>query len=71
MAKKTKQPSRMDDLLFYYRSSQMFLRKCVKPNKKEYKKLLWAHIIGIGAIGCLGYLVKLVHIPINNVIVNK
>lgn len=47
------------------------MKRCVKPSMKEYKALLRAHILGILLIGILGYCIKLVHIPINNIIVNK
>ncbi|PVU92895.1 hypothetical protein BB561_003561 [Smittium simulii] len=45
------------------------LNKCTKPNKKEYIQIVWAVTTGFLVMGFTGYLVKLVHIPINNIIV--
>ncbi|EPR78845.1 protein transport Sec61-like protein [Spraguea lophii 42_110] len=59
------------DIFYYFYSSKQFLSNCVKPSSKEYWNLLRSHVIGIGALGFLGYSIKFIHILINNVIVNK
>jgi protein transport protein SEC61 subunit gamma and related proteins len=50
---------------------RLFLSKCVRPSKNEFTVLLKSHSIGIGFLGAIGYVIKLIHIPINNIIVNK
>ncbi|KAJ1667890.1 hypothetical protein EV178_001087 [Coemansia sp. RSA 1646] len=45
------------------------LRRCTKPNKKEYLKIVQAVVLGFLVMGFVGYFTKLIHIPINNIIV--
>ncbi|KAJ2911174.1 Protein transport protein Sec61 subunit gamma [Coemansia aciculifera] len=45
------------------------LRRCTKPNRKEYLKIVQAVAMGFLVMGFVGYFTKLVHIPINNIIV--
>jgi protein transport protein SEC61 subunit gamma-like protein len=45
------------------------LRRCTKPDSKEYVKICQTVFIGFLVMGFLGYFIKLVHIPINNIIV--
>ncbi|KAK9721006.1 Protein transport protein Sec61 subunit gamma [Basidiobolus ranarum] len=45
------------------------LHKCTKPDEKEFLKITQAVAIGFLLMGFIGYFVKLVHIPINNIIV--
>ncbi|KAL7677206.1 hypothetical protein ACOME3_003446 [Neoechinorhynchus agilis] len=53
----------------FARDSARLVRKCTKPDKKEYQKIVIATAIGFAIMGAIGYIVKLVHIPINNIIV--
>lgn len=63
--------SHQNALAGYARSAKVFLRKCVRPSRKEFVMLSKAHAAGIGFLGVLAYAIKLIHIPINNIIVNK
>lgn len=45
------------------------LRRCTKPDRKEYVKICQTVFFGFLVMGFLGYFIKLVHIPINNIIV--
>ena len=45
-----------------------FFNKCAKPDKNEYMKILQACAMGFIVIGFIGYIIKLVFIPINNII---
>ncbi|KAJ2571070.1 hypothetical protein GGF44_003616 [Coemansia sp. RSA 1694] len=45
------------------------LRRCTKPNRKEYLQIVQAVVMGFLVMGFVGYFTKLVHIPINNIIV--
>ena len=49
--------------------SRRLLAKCSKPDGKEFKKIASACAIGFGVMGFIGYAVKLVFIPINNILV--
>merc|ERR1712107_110135 len=43
--------------------------RCTKPDRKEFSKIAIATTIGFGIMGFIGFFVKLIHIPINNIIV--
>jgi protein transport protein SEC61 subunit gamma and related proteins len=67
----TREKSRPSFIISSIASMRLFLAKCVKPSKNEFTLLLRSHAIGIGFLGTIGYVIKLIHIPINNIIVNK
>ncbi|KAI3626049.1 hypothetical protein CBS9595_001410 [Malassezia furfur] len=45
-----------------------FLNRCTKPDRKEYIQMCRAVGVGFLVMGFIGYLVKLIHIPINNIV---
>lgn len=45
------------------------VRRCTKPDAREFKKIAYACAIGFLLMGFVGFIVKLVFIPINNTIV--
>lgn len=45
-----------------------FLREMKKPNKKEFKEILRGHLMGVLLLGVFAYIIKVIHIPINNMI---
>ncbi|KAJ2523435.1 Translation initiation factor 1A [Coemansia sp. RSA 1939] len=47
------------------------LRRCTKPNQREYLKIVQAVVLGFLVMGFVGYFTKLIHIPINNIIGGK
>ncbi|KAJ2828781.1 hypothetical protein IWW50_001206 [Coemansia erecta] len=51
------------------KDAQWLLRRCTKPNQKEYLKIVQAVLMGFLVMGFVGYFTKLIHIPINNIIV--
>ena len=51
-------------------NSVHFLRRCSKPNWDEYKKIAVATLIGVGVMGFIGFFVKLIAIPLNNIIMS-
>ena len=55
-------------LATFTKNSKMLLQKCTKPNNREFWKLGTSTMIGFAFLGFLGFFVKLVFIPINNVI---
>jgi len=48
----------------------MLLNRCTKPDRREFTRTVIATAIGFGMMGFIGFFVKLVHIPINNIIVS-
>ncbi|TFK56656.1 protein translocase SEC6 [Heliocybe sulcata] len=53
----------------FIRDGQQFLIRCTKPSQKEFTQICRAVAIGFAIIGFIGYFVKLIHIPINNILV--
>ena len=47
------------------------VKRCTKPDRKEFQKIAIATAIGFGIMGFIGFFVKLIHIPINNIIVGS
>ncbi|XP_052108280.1 protein transport protein Sec61 subunit gamma-1-like [Arachis duranensis] len=45
------------------------IKRCHKPDDKEYYKVTVNTAIGIMVMGFVGFFVKLIFIPINNIIV--
>uniref|UniRef100_A0A6B2LWC2 Uncharacterized protein n=1 Tax=Arcella intermedia TaxID=1963864 RepID=A0A6B2LWC2_9EUKA len=58
----------IEPVLDFAQDSTFLLRKCNKPDLKEYKKIAYATAIGFAIMGFIGFFVKLIHIPINNII---
>ncbi|KAF2643396.1 secE/sec61-gamma protein [Massarina eburnea CBS 473.64] len=46
-----------------------FMNRCTKPDKREFIKISQAVGVGFVVMGVIGYIVKLVHIPVNNILV--
>lgn len=55
----------------FAQDSFRLIKRCTKPDAKEFKKIALATTVGFLVMGFLGFLVKLVHIPINNIIVGQ
>ncbi|ODQ78648.1 hypothetical protein BABINDRAFT_64255 [Babjeviella inositovora NRRL Y-12698] len=53
----------------FIRDGSAFIKKCTKPDKKEYLKIIRAVGVGFIMMGVVGYVVKLIHIPIRYAIV--
>lgn len=54
----------------FAKDSIHFMRKCTKPDRREFEKIVIATAIGFSIMGFIGFFVKLIHIPINNIIVS-
>ena len=50
--------------------SYRFLEVCEKPDVVEFKKIATSCAIGFAIMGGIGYAVKLLFIPINNIILS-
>ncbi|CAD6196403.1 unnamed protein product [Caenorhabditis auriculariae] len=53
----------------FSKDSYRLVKRCTKPDRKEYQKIAIATAIGFAIMGFIGFFVKLIHIPINNIIV--
>ncbi|PHH63815.1 hypothetical protein CDD81_5472 [Ophiocordyceps australis] len=53
----------------FIRDGMQFINKCQKPDKKEFLKISQAIALGFLTMGTVGFIVKLIHIPINNILV--
>ncbi|EIM23307.1 protein translocase SEC6 [Wallemia mellicola CBS 633.66] len=53
----------------FVKEGSQFMKRCTKPNKREYIQICKAVAIGFAIMGFIGYFVKLIHIPINNILV--
>ncbi|KPL93608.1 Pyruvate kinase muscle isozyme [Sarcoptes scabiei] len=66
----------MDQIISFVEPAKKFtkdsirlVRRCTKPDRKEFQKIAMATAIGFAIMGFIGFFVKLIHIPINNIIV--
>ena len=59
----------IDPLWQFAKQSKMLINVCTKPDRKEFAKIATATSVGFLIMGFIGFFVKLVHIPINQIIV--
>ncbi|KAJ3984578.1 protein translocase SEC6 [Lentinula detonsa] len=55
----------------FVQDGNQFLTRCTKPSQKEFVQICKAVAVGFAVMGFIGYFVKLIHIPINNILVMK
>lgn len=55
----------------FAKDSYRLYNKCQKPDRKEFSKIAIATSVGFLLMGFLGFFVKLIHIPINQIIVGS
>ncbi|CAG9311375.1 unnamed protein product [Blepharisma stoltei] len=60
--------STLTDMTEFAKDSRRLLNRCTKPDKKEYVKIATACAVGFAVMGFIGFFVKLVFIPINNIL---
>lgn len=53
----------------FAKDSYHLILKCHKPDRKEFATVAGATGVGFLIIGFIGFIVKIVHIPINNILV--
>ncbi|XP_065159752.1 protein transport protein Sec61 subunit gamma [Atheta coriaria] len=56
---------------YFIKDSIRLVKRCTKPDRKEFQKIAIATAIGFCIMGFIGFFVKLIHIPINNIIVGS
>ncbi len=60
----------VDDAKDFVQDSTFFVNRCSKPDKKEFIKIASSCALGFAVMGVVGYCIKLMFIPINNVILS-
>lgn len=63
--------SSIEQLQTFIRESLQFIQNCSKPNKKEYIKISTSCAIGFAIMGIIGYLIKVLFIPINTILLGN
>ncbi|CAK7241186.1 MAG: hypothetical protein STHCBS139747_002645 [Sporothrix thermara] len=53
----------------FIKDGMQFINRCQKPDGKEFAKISQAVGVGFIVMGAVGYFVKLIHIPLNNILV--
>ncbi|KAI9000179.1 Sec61p translocation complex subunit [Gaertneriomyces sp. JEL0708] len=53
----------------FLKDGVQLMNRCTKPDKREFIKVSQAVSMGFLIMGFIGFFVKLIHIPINNIIV--
>lgn len=51
------------------KNSVRLVKRCTKPDRKEFNKICSKTAIGFVVMGFIGFFVKLIFIPINQIIV--
>ncbi|KAJ0110727.1 hypothetical protein Patl1_03044 [Pistacia atlantica] len=60
-----------DPLRDFAKDSVRLVKRCHKPDRKEFTKVAFRTAIGFVVMGFVGFFVKLIFIPINNIIVGS
>ena len=61
--------TQLEPLRQFSKDSVRLVKRCTKPDRKEFQKIAIATAIGFALMGFIGFFVKFIHIPINNIIV--
>lgn len=61
----------IEPLKEFAKSSIHLVKKCTKPDRKEFQRIFTATGVGFLLMGFIGFFVKLIHIPINNIIIGS
>jgi protein transport protein SEC61 subunit gamma and related proteins len=61
----------IEPLRQFAKDSMHLVKKCTKPDRKEFTAIAKAVGIGFLMMGFIGFFVKLIHIPINNILVGN
>eukprot|EP00590_Aulacoseira_subarctica_P000631 CAMPEP_0172414830 /NCGR_PEP_ID=MMETSP1064-20121228/1448_1 /TAXON_ID=202472 /ORGANISM="Aulacoseira subarctica , Strain CCAP 1002/5" /LENGTH=74 /DNA_ID=CAMNT_0013151671 /DNA_START=164 /DNA_END=388 /DNA_ORIENTATION=+ len=65
------QEALVEPLREFYKDSMHLVKKCTKPDRTEFLTIAKATGVGFLLMGFIGFFVKLVHIPINNILVGS
>jgi len=59
----------IEPLTKFVKDSTYLVKKCTKPDHREFARIARATGLGFLMMGFIGFFVKIIHIPINNIIV--
>jgi protein transport protein SEC61 subunit gamma-like protein len=59
----------LEPLAEFVRDSKYLVTKCTKPDREEFAKVARATGVGFLIMGFIGFFVKVIHIPINNILI--
>lgn len=59
----------VQELKSFSSSAVRLIQRCSKPDAREFKRVTLACMVGFAIMGFIGYFVKLVFIPINNILI--
>ncbi len=60
----------IEPLKEFFLNSKMLVQECKKPDKEEFFKIARATGMGFLIMGFIGFFVKIVHIPIKDILDN-
>ncbi|XP_034478293.1 protein transport protein Sec61 subunit gamma [Drosophila innubila] len=55
-------------LLAFFKYSTRVFKRCTNSDRHEFRCFVFAIVVGLFIIGFLGFIIKLLHIPITNII---
>ncbi|XP_034106063.1 protein transport protein Sec61 subunit gamma [Drosophila albomicans] len=55
-------------LMVFVKDSAKVINRCTKPDRQEFQRTALAITLGFLIMGFLGYTIKLLHMPITNII---
>lgn len=58
----------LDVPMQFFKDSVHLVNRCTKPSRQEFIKVAQAVSLGFLLVGGIGFMVKLIHIPINNIL---
>ncbi|PSC71896.1 transport Sec61 subunit gamma-1 [Micractinium conductrix] len=61
--------SAADSVKEFAKNSVRLVKRCQKPDRKEFGKVARLTAMGFVAVGLIGFLVKVIFIPINQIII--
>ncbi|KAL2152496.1 hypothetical protein VTH82DRAFT_5680 [Thermothelomyces myriococcoides] len=53
----------------FIKDGVQFMNRAQKPDRREFIKISQAVGVGFLVMGAVGYFVKLIHVPLNNILV--
>ncbi|KAH8667424.1 hypothetical protein BGZ60DRAFT_528726 [Tricladium varicosporioides] len=53
----------------FVKEGTQFINRCTKPDRREFIKISQAVGVGFLVMGAVGFIIKLIHIPVNNILV--
>jgi protein transport protein SEC61 subunit gamma-like protein len=53
----------------FLKDGVQFINRAQKPDRREFIKISQAVGVGFLVMGAVGYFVKLIHVPLNNILV--